>query len=259
MNTTASFDTASINAALRELYERKLNATLGELFKLADLPKRNLSHPLLGEVTDHYMRSATRLVVVGQQTQTWCGRLDSTRECLDATRAVEGVIATSFKEYPKALAGKGKPYGTSPFWRFAQKVYVQCNPGVNPTPYGFFWTNLWKVDDNAGSPQADLRKVLLDHFCLLREEIEILRPHAVLCFTGPSHDLRRFLRDDLPGLSPLTMTEPVSQASLSAGGPVLIRTYHPNHLHWRGRDLWSRTLEQVVKLAVQSRTAERAR
>jgi hypothetical protein len=254
MTTTATFDTASINAALRGLYEKKLPAALEELLKLAVTQKRHISHPLLGEVTDHYVRSTTRLVVVGQQTQTWC-------EWLDATRTVEGVIARSFEMYALAMKGEGDPYATSPFWTFSREVYARCNPGVAPKPHGFFWTNLWKVDDNAGPPQPDLLKLLREHFCLLREEIEVLRPHAVLCFTKPCHDpdLRRVLRDDLPDLKPLNTSEPVSQASLSAGGPVLIRTYHPNHLRWKGRDFWSETLDQVVKLAVQSRTAEGAR
>ncbi len=262
MSSASSLETERINQDLEELYREKLTPILHRLIGLVE-PSRPISHPLLGQIAADYLRSMTRLIIVGQQTQSWA-------EDLKPEHTVDGIIKRSFEEYHRALTTHGKPFTTSPFWRAARYVYSKSNVDMDSMAQGFFWTNLWKVDQaidckgepssgefKRGLPNKELQELLLKNFCVLRDEIRILKPHVVVFFTGPKYDqdLQKIMQCEMPPSIPASPAPSVSCIPSTPGLPILMRTYHPSFLNRQKRERWLSTLDEIVKLAKERASA----
>lgn len=128
----------------------------------------------------------------------------------------------------------------SPFWR----AYREYRHHLGDESYGFetsvLWTNLFRMSLDGGSVLAgradEWHQVLEASKDLLRREIEILRPTAIVFHTGPRYE--RALKDTFPSLSIQTFKDYDVTRTARLEHPSLPthawRTYHPGYLN-RGR------------------------
>src|SRR5262249_26138437 len=123
---------------------------------------------------DTFAPSRLRLLIVGQETNTWYGLLG---QDLGAD-PVAGVLAkyTQFN--------LGHKY-RSPFWDAIRKLCRLL--GTPKEPVGLAWSNLYPCRQNADRPSDSLGRRMLD-MRILPREVKILDPHAVVFFTGPDYD-----------------------------------------------------------------------
>lgn len=97
------------------------------------------------------------------------------------------------------------------------------------------WNNIVKVGKHGdkGFPPDYIYEIERDHFNVITEELNILKPNIVLFFTGPNYD--SVIADNF-GEIEYKAIEPFSQRELAKlklfDIPFVFRTYHPNFL-WR--------------------------
>jgi len=161
-------------------------------------------------------------MIVGQQTHSWFG-------CLHEDKGADPVVGTIQEHYRKFNLGQGKK-GRSPFWQAAHKL-AAC---LGLPTRAFVWGNVFPCDQNKKRPKGAIAETLLK-FRVLPKEIEIIKPDAVVFFTGPKYDsaLDRLFPNCL---SPCAEhdTRLLSRVNLSDHSPIAYRTYHPKHL-WMKR------------------------
>ena len=218
----------------------------------------SLSPPLLLSVTEDYCKAEKRIIVFGQETYGWgwnetlqkkypdypenwsFSAIENMADFLNDRNGVEhlcwGYKAFEFSRYQKGNRN-------SPFWRAFREV--QHWPGA-----GVMWSNLSRCDytrpegTNGNSifqAPEDLReKLAIDQKDLLLRELEILKPHTCVFFTGPYYD--SLLTASLPNCTFSSCSPQIARrlAQLSDASlpPASFRTYHPNYLSREKAGKW---------------------
>lgn len=222
--------------ALRELYRSIWPS-------VAALPTdQGLSLPLLISLADTYPIADLRLLVVGQETQTWYGLLG--QELGDDP--VERVLS----RYAQFNLGAGYP---SPFWDAIRKVTRLL--GTPEKSVGLAWSNLYPCDQNGDRPGEPLGQALLD-MRILPSEVKILDPHAVVFFTGPDYDSA--LTYLFPSANRADVGASKSQRIHRVEHPDLptasFRTYHPGYLRRQKQEAAIGTIVDLIKASLATRS-----
>ncbi|QFQ78530.1 hypothetical protein [Vibrio harveyi] len=169
-----------MNQELESLYRSKWDALLEAASGLSS----KASNPLLIKVDQTYIDSDVKVMIIGQETDGWCGQLNAG----DAT--VENLMNEYFN-YFHQISGSGKNRGKRAFWnrknfRFFQEKLTEhfSNKTVS-----FIWNNISKIgNDGRGKPSPSIRKLEREYFNILAEEFSILRPDIVIFTTGSTRD-----------------------------------------------------------------------
>ncbi len=215
--------------ALRELYRSVWPS-------VAALPTdQGLSLPLFISSPETFAPSRLRLLVVGQETNTWYGLLG---QDLGAD-PVAGVLA----RYTQFNLGHKYP---SPFWDAVRKIRRLL--GTPEEPAGLAWSNIYPCDQNAKRPREPFGRTLLD-LRILPREVKGLDPHAVVFFTGPDYDealLHLFpsARFADAGIPKNLRVHRVEHPDLPV---ATFRTYHPNHLRRARKGAAVDTVAELIK------------
>jgi hypothetical protein len=102
-----------------------------------------------------------------------------------------------------------------------------------------------------GSTAEELDAILSLQRGLLTAEIRVLKPTAVIFFTGPDYDVA--LRDEFPELSMRPLFDRTEREFARLSHPELpsetFRTYHPNFLRRRKKWEW---LDDICGLVAQA-------
>lgn len=217
----------------------------------------NLTPPLLLSVPEEYAKARRRVIFFGQETGDWDFRPDLRRAYPEYPESHEypqnfphdGICSASdFLGNDSAVDvlvwgynifeySRYQPLNRrSPFWRTFREV--QSWPDV-----AVIWENLSRFHHVDGSilcasveQQHVLAKCQRD---LLARELEILKPHACLFFTGPNYDA--FFSEVFSGSKISAGLNGVSERNFArVEAPLLpkcsFRTYHPGYLDRIGPD-----------------------
>lgn len=197
-------------------HTEKLNAlyaaAMPELKRIAEAYD-GVSGPLFMAVPDGYERAGVRVMIVGQQTRDWPSVSVGLDELLRAYREFD----------------LGRHYTASPFWQASHSVFAELNP-TGPER-AFLWSNLVKMDQHCKRPSPQLEEDVC-RLGLLVGELQILKPEAVVFFTGPRYDER--LRCTFPGVEYTALTPDVALLRHADLPPKAYRTYHPRYL-WQAK------------------------
>ena len=206
---------------LNELYR----GVMPELNRIGRLYE-GVSGPLLVAVPEGFDQATVRLMIVGQQTYGWpCVSL-GLDELLRRYRCFD----------------LGRCYRRSPFWQASHSLYARLNP--NGPDRAFVWSNLVKVDQCARRPSPQLEEEVC-RLGLLAGELQVVRPDAVVFFTGPYYDER--LRQTFAGVELAPLTPDVRDVALLKHPDFpakAYRTYHPAYL--RRAKKWA-VLDAIVQ------------
>jgi hypothetical protein len=200
---------------------------------LARFKRRSrLSEPLLMDLeANDFLLAPVRTLFVGQETTGWEGTPGRGRDAI-------GGLLQSYADVMRA------PYG-SPLWQAMREIAATLD--ARHEPPRFAWSNLFKVAQNRGRPEAALQDAVLESFNVLPDEIRLINPRAIVFFTGRPLDhvvtrIFRGARFEIVSGFDATWLERVVHRNLPH---ETYRTYHPGYL-WRKRQ---RPL--VTKLARQ--------
>lgn len=168
-----------------------------------------LSHPLLISIPEAYLSQKTKLLVVGQQTNRWCGgSIDDLLEC--------------YKRF-----SFGEQY-SSPFWNVTRKLEAL----LEIDPFAITWSNLNKCDFEGRRPSEKLEQEIYNKFPVLNGEIGLLKPDIVLFFSGPYYDSH--LKGIFPKCKFINVSGFLERQLCRVEHQSLpfnsYRTYHPKHL-----------------------------
>ena len=186
-----------------------------------------MSTPLLAAVPTEYENSKFRLLIIGKETHSWLG---------DQSLSAPDPVDELRKGYEHFARGRK---WRSPFFQAARKLQKCLNPDSDES--GFMWLNLFICDQNKHLPEPEvaeeLRKV-----SFLREEVAILKPHAVVFFTGSGpndkgpYDYTITHERYFPEAKFAPHSRWWSKVYNDPGLPTkTARTYHPNYL-WHSKE-----------------------
>lgn len=176
-------------------------------------PDDGVSGPLLMKVPGSYRRASVRLMIVGQQTHGW--------------PSIEVGLDELLRRY--AAFDLGRQYYSSPFWQASHQLFRAVNP--DGPERAFLWSNLVKVDQHGERPRVEIEDAV-SALGLLNLELQILKPDAVVFFTGPYYDDR--LRLTFPGVQYQEMGQDVVRLQHEDLPAKAFRTYHPRYL-WQAK------------------------
>lgn len=187
-------------------------------------PDNKFSNPLMIRPSKSYFTAPVRLMIVGQETNSWGGswKLDPD----DLQNSYEEVCGI----YEDFKCDKG--LRKRPFWNAAHQIADRV-VGGDRAKDSMIHGNLFPCDQDKGQSE-EVHHNMLRGFRLLPRQIEVLKPEVVVFLTGPIYDytLRDFFgkacikSDDLefervwlPG---------------SYGSTWAARTYHPGYSQPQG-------------------------
>lgn len=216
-----------------------------------------LSCPLALAVTPEWEASPTRLLIIGQETlghglfgaqalgiaPNDIGSFAELVALPNREEAIERLVSV----YRSSMTGDGARE-SRPFWLAFNKLWRL------PSFESALWSNLFWCSLDGGSvwensKSSEIVEIALMQRGRLRREIELLKPTAVVFFTGPNYDATlkgefddaRLLKvNDLPERG----FARVSSHSLPEAS---FRLYHPKALRMQGHWEWLDTLEQLLK------------
>ena len=212
-----------INKQLTKLYSSKWNDFLKMQNLLRDEDILNYSSPLLMYCwEEEYNNCNKKLLFIGQETNSWfdCG------SSLD-NNSLNQVI-TNYEDFELANGYN------SPFWRFVKEL----NSQINDTEYCYLWTNVNKFGQHGaeGRPAQRVLDLECSYFNVLKDELKILKPDAVIFLTGPNYD--GDIINKLGSTDFLQCTDYSTRQFAQVKNKYLpknsYRIYHPNYLSRSG-------------------------
>jgi len=182
-----------------------------------------VSLPLFISIPSGYEHSAFKLMVVGQQTNSWYGFIGDSLGSDPVHR-----IQSYYRRFNLA-----EGYN-SPFWHAIHNLQESLEPRV--APRSFVWSNLYICDQKKVLPDPFLSEQLLN-LRTLPHEIAILRPDAVVFFTGPRYDhtIKTLFPDVQFGRCGGRDGRLLSRVEHSELPRLSFRTYHPAYLRRSGQ------------------------
>lgn len=186
-----------------------------------------LSGPfLINAAATTYAQSQIKLILVGQQTNTWKMWADLKRLRPDA---LQRRLLAVYQGCNLLTIGR------SAFWSAVRRLREVNGPGdVSCEQMDFVWTNLVKIDDGNRLPGAEMMNIVAEHLYLLKQELSILKPDAVVFLTGPNYDW--CLEEQFSDISFELVKRKIDKNELARlVHPALpfasFRTYHPGYLY----------------------------
>ena len=212
----------SINQKLKQLYQ--INLPIIE--KIADELKDDFDGPLLMHCWDEEFNNAEyKILFIGQE---------HTNTCWFANDAIEAPL----EWYQNFELGKNY---NSPFWRAVKQLNKTLNRNTSHKP-NFLSTNVSKYATTEGkSVGYDIHYRLVKdlNFNILANEIEIIKPDAIIFLSGSNYDkwIEIQFSDALTFDTPLHSNVPIKELSIvKCKGEKLLfpkhtyRTFHPMSL-----------------------------
>lgn len=216
-----------------------------------------LSCPLTLAVTPEWEASPNRLLIVGQETLDngllgdnavgiAPGDVRSLGELAALPNRAEA-IDKLVSVYRTSMTGDGARENR-PFWLAFNKLWRL--PGFESA----LWSNLFWCSLNGGSvwnnssTSSEFVEIFKMHRGRLRREIELLKPTAVVFFTGPNYDVA--LKEEFEDAQLLALNDLPERGFARVTSQSLpeasFRLYHPKALRMQGHWQWLDTLEKLL-------------
>ncbi len=181
---------------LVELYQTKLSYSV---LKQLDTPE-NLSAPLLLNIHESYLKSKTRMMFIGKETNHWL-----TKDRPSEDRKGINYLINHFDEAFERLFIRYDQALQSNIGKTKNDFFTQYNRFTNGELGSVVWNNLFKMSyDQQKSKKNNFSKSSINHSKLLSEisknifieEVKILKPNIMIFVTGPSYD--NIIKDFFP-------------------------------------------------------------
>ena len=232
-------DEDAVQTQLNQVYERwRLSLCNEEAWFEGAVP------PLLMKVTEEYCRAPLRILFYGQETEGWGPDPTQSLDCfigggLPVERLVDFYGAFDF--------AATSPRRKSPFWRAFREFRTMEGSSL-------LWNNLCKVAFASAGKYSFLKapierktEFVRQQTQLLREEVRILLPHAVIFVTGPHYDHilnQVFETEGIEQVMPNATSTELGRLVSRYLPALSFRTYHPGFLRREYKSRWP-WLEEV--------------
>jgi hypothetical protein len=187
---------------------------------------------------EEFNNAEIRLMVYGQETNSWYNEFHNNHQ----------PIIDNYESFFNG--GECWSYGGQ-FWNGVSRFVNRLQTEYPDKKIKLVWNNIIKIGiyNHKGFPPDYIYEVEREHFSVIKEELQIIKPNIVLFFTGPNYD--SIVHDnfgilDKQALSPFSERQ-ISKVEL-AGVDFAFRTYHPNYLWRNDIDKFFDTIIEEIKL-----------
>jgi len=218
-----------MNKKLKKLYESKWDNLI------SNSKNTDATYPLLIKVDKEYQNSDIRVMIIGQETDGWCGVLEEHK------KEIASVQDTYFN-YLYNSTDKNR----RPFWNRKNFKYFQeeLTKKLSPKNISFIWNNVSKIGkNNRGKPTIKIEELEKQYFNVFEDELKILKPNIIIFTTG-----NRKIPVKHEKLQPIK-EKPVAEIKFENYENIIaVRTYHPNAQIKGGKRKFK---EDIVNLIIQ--------
>jgi len=217
-----------MNEELKKLYSNKWNDLI------TNSKDTDATYPLLIKVNEEYQNADIKVMIVGQETDGWCGLLEEHKKNIDSVQ----------KTYFNYLY-KSKDKYKRPFWNRKNFKYFQeeLTNIFSTKKVALIWNNVSKIGKNSrGKPSAKIENLEKQYFDIFEEELKILKPNIIIFTTGnrripiEHHKIKN------------TKEEPVAQIEFKKYPDIVaVRTYHPNAQIKGGKKKFKKDILEIIK------------
>lgn len=131
---------------------------------------------MLIKVDYKYIDADIKVMIVGQETDGWCGKLE------DNKKNIENVLDTYYN-----YLYKSKDKNRRPFWNRKNFKYFQeeLSKKLIPCSVSFIWNNVSKIGKiSRGKPSKKIEELEKKYFNVFEDELKILKPNIVIFTIG---------------------------------------------------------------------------
>lgn len=230
----------SINQQLKELYVSKWGNFSNALIDIVEDENYNVkpTNPLLLKHNDcdSYENAEIRIMIIGQETNDWGGNFEN-----DMDEITE--IYTDFYSGYRFEAHRG-------FFKNHFNGFLKLLKDKYPEKRAsYFWNNVIKVGkaNDKNIPPEYILEIEQKYFCVLKEEIEIIKPNVILFYTGHAYDkyvLHHFpelIKEDISGFNSVDL-----QLFKIGNVDFAFRTPHPQGLHFQGKEKYNMIYDKII-------------
>jgi len=212
---------------LKYLYDSKWEALCAAMAPIIDDETLDIKPtcPLLLSINDEaeIESSDIRLMVFGQETNSWYGQFEN---------AIEPIMSNYDEFFNKGTCWS---YGGQ-FWNGVNRFVELLQLKYPSKKISVIWNNVVKIGkfEEKGFPPDYIYEIEKQHFSILKEELRIIQPTIVLFLSGPNYDsviVDKFEEVKYSQLPSSFSVREIAKLNL-IGVPFAFRTYHPNYL-WR--------------------------
>lgn len=238
---------------LDKLYLEYLDKILSDNEILKEIEENKLSSPQFVDVSTpetKYLTSDFRIVLVGKETFGWVNPKEREEAGLSNINGKNRKYLEELKRIYKAhnLGHRDGSTYNSPIFQFIDLLYNIIVQKRNVP--GMILTELLRHDyEQSTMPDVLSDKTMYDNNYILRKELEILNPNAILFLTGPSYD--KYIKHTYPDVVFKDINDfNKNEFALLEGIPNIekaFRIYHPGYINRLGRDYKTNLVEQIIK------------
>lgn len=199
---------------LLELYKAKWDVCHDNI-----LMRMECALPFLMVPTDAYCNSLKKIMIIGQETNSWAGELDNH----------EYQTPENLMKLYDLFVNISRGYN-SPFWSFINTIQEEVSIDTQ-----IIINNVVKIGKRGQTGcDKNINNLISQYFNILLEEINILKPDMLIFLTGPRYDkyIETFVGDfELEQLDPFIICRKFAQIKFDNKElPVAYRCYHPRYL-----------------------------
>jgi hypothetical protein len=218
-----------LNEKLNELYSSKWEGIQSELNRIVNddtLPIKP-TNPLLIYLNEEDLNMAdVRVMFFGQETNSWQ---------LGNEILTDDIDMLLKDQYDAFFNHNGCFSYGGQFWNGISKFKQMIAEQLPNKKFSYVWNNIIKIGkhDGNGCPPDYIYEIERKHFSVVQQEIDIIKPHIILFFTGPNYDNK--IADNFENLSYSAISSFTERELAKISFPNVenvFRTYHPNFL-WR--------------------------
>lgn len=226
-----------INKLLKTLYISKFqqsNPCVLQLLREMRREENPPAYPLLLKVNEEIHNKADlKIMIMGQETDSWERQQKRPFTPIDqSSQIVENTVSDFMDTYRTFLDTWGK---NSPFWHYIKDIDKTLHHKLSGITTEIIWNNIYKIgnkEKGKNRPTDVIRSFENEHFNVIEEEINILKPDIIIFFTGPNYEKRVekifSITSSIPLVSSINERE-LAKFQLS-NGITAYRTYHPAYL-----------------------------
>lgn len=240
------------NKELRKLYEKASGDILDKVNAYNEKnPKDKIAFPLFLKSVEKYEHSKTKIMIFGQETNSWYGTYGKDTSAEHIMNCYEEFL-TDGLPYHKGFFCKGV--------REFMKLW-ENNTGKE---VGYLWNNIVKIgyaDKNAGKagfPRKFYEDIVKPNMNgIIVEEIKILKPDYIVFLTGPRyyHIVNDVFgtpkRELVRGFKANELCEIIIPNEKIPSVKRAFRTYHPGYLQRRSKavreNYFSKIIEEITQ------------
>ena len=200
---------------LSELYKEKWDVCNDNILKSME----ECAMPFLLAPTDAYCSSSKKIMILGQETFGWAGELYNPED-----QTIENLM-----NLYDLFVNISRGYN-SPFWSFINTIQEEVSIDTQ-----IIINNVVKIGKRGQTGcDKNINNLIFQHFNILLEEINILKPDMLIFLSGPRYDkyIKTFVGNfELEQMDPSINCRKFAQIKFDNKElPVAYRCYHPRYL-----------------------------